>query len=119
MAGARKSPASRPRRWSAEVAKRSDALDLEPEVFKRGAAGIARSLKRSAERSHRRKGTVLSSAMSMLNFFINRAGKNLSATRRRVLEQAKVELRKQAAPHPVQASAGSTHLGGSARRRAH
>ena len=56
---------------------------------------IAKSLKRSAEKSHRRKTTPYRSALSMLVFFINRAGKNLSASRRRTLDQAKVELRKQ------------------------
>ena len=65
-------------RWSAEVTKRSDALDLESDVFKwKDPRRIALSLKRSAERSKRRKGTPYQSAMSMLNFYINRAGKNL------------------------------------------
>lgn len=73
----------------------SDALDLEPGIFKKGSARlVALSLKRSAERSHRRKSTPFRSAMSMLNFEINRGGRNLSAERRRVLEQAKSELRK-------------------------
>src|SRR5262245_60985734 len=89
----KKKPVSK-RRWSAEVAKRSDALDLEHEVFKkRSAHDIAVSLKHSAEASKRRKGTVRQSAMSMLNFYINRAGKNLSASRKRTLERAKGELR--------------------------
>jgi hypothetical protein len=74
---------------------RSDAMDLENGVFKgRNARQVALSLKRSAEASHRRKSTPFRSAMSMLNFEINRAGKNLTAARRRVLNQAKVELRK-------------------------
>ena len=73
----------------------SDALDLEAGVFKRSnPAAIARSLKRSAERSRRRKADPYRSAMSMLNFYINRAGKKLSATRRRVLTRAKDELRR-------------------------
>lgn len=85
----------RPVRWSAEVARRSNALDLEPSLFtwddpKR----IAESLKRSAEASKRRKGTPFQSAMSMLNFYINRAGTNLPQRRRQVLEQAKTELRR-------------------------
>jgi hypothetical protein len=72
----------------------SDALDLEPNVFARGSARqVALSLKRSAERSRRRKSTPYRSAMSMLNFYINRGGQNLSPTRRRVLERAKDELR--------------------------
>lgn len=82
------------KKWSAEVARKSDALDLESGVFKGSPAEIARSLKRSAERSKRRKGTPLQSAMSMLNFFENRAGTQLPASRRRALERAKDELRK-------------------------
>jgi uncharacterized protein DUF3175 len=94
----RKSPKSagraKSRRWSGEVTKRSDALDLEPDVFKsKDPHSIARSLKRSAERSKRRKGTPYQSAMSMLNFYINRAGKNLTQKQKRVLERAKNELR--------------------------
>lgn len=83
------------RRWSAGVMRRSDALDLEKGVFKgRSAKQVALSLKRSAEASDRRKTTPFRSAMSMLNFEINRGGKNLSAERLRVLNRAKVELRK-------------------------
>jgi len=82
------------RRWSAKVTKHSDALDLEHDVFRsKDPRKIARSLKRSAEQSKRRKGTPYQSAMSMLNFYINRAGKNLPKTRKRVLEHAKDELR--------------------------
>src|SRR5947207_2807937 len=82
------------KRWSAEVTEHSDALSLEESVFKkRSARQIAESLKRSAEASKRRKGTPLQSAMSMLNFYINRAGTNLSASRKRTLEKAKDELR--------------------------
>lgn len=83
------------RRWSARVTRESDALDLEQGVFTRGdPAEIAASLKRSAERSHRRKADPYRSALSMLTFYVNRAGKNLPAARRRKLERAKVELRK-------------------------
>ena len=83
------------RKWSAKVMQRSDAMDLESGVFrKRSARAIALSLKRSAERSSRRKSPPFRSAMSMLNFEINRGGKNLSAERRRVLNQAKNELRR-------------------------
>jgi len=86
--------AKRARRWSARVMRTSDALDLEQGVFKkRSARGVARSLKRSAEASHRRKSAPFRSAMSMLNFHINRAGKGLSRSRRAVLEHAKDELR--------------------------
>lgn len=81
------------KKWSAAVTERSDALDLENKVFKRTPRQIALSLKRSADRSHRRKSSPYRSAMSMLTFYINRAGKNLSAARRRKLEAAKDELR--------------------------
>jgi hypothetical protein len=75
--------------------QKSDAMDLEPGVFKKGSARqVALSLKRSAERSHRRKSAPFRSAMSMLNFEINRGGRNLSAGRKRVLENAKSELRR-------------------------
>ena len=82
------------KRWSARVMRTSNALDLEDGVFKkRSARGVASSLKRSAEASHRRKSAPFRSAMSMLNFHINRAGKGLSRSRRAVLERAKDELR--------------------------
>jgi hypothetical protein len=85
---------SQPRRWSAKVTATSDALDLDSAVFKRTPSAIARSVKRSAERSKRRKSTPYRSAMSMLTFYENRAGKNLSARQRNNLERAKDELRK-------------------------
>jgi len=82
------------KRWSARVTRTSDALDLESGVFtKRDPRAIARSLKRSAERSKKRKADPFRSAMSMLNFYINRAGKQLPASKRRKLEKAKNELR--------------------------
>ena len=82
------------KRWSQRVTERSNALDLDPGVFTRtDPRGIARSLKRSADRSRRRKVDPYRSAMSMLTFYINRAGKTLSPTRRRRLEAAKDELR--------------------------
>jgi Protein of unknown function (DUF3175) len=84
------------RRWSADVARRSDALDLEQGVFTRNSPReIAASLKRSAEASLRKKTDSFRSAMSMLNFYINRAGANLSDIRRRILTRAKDELRRQ------------------------
>ena len=90
----RKGTFSKRRRWSAQVTKRSDALDLESNVFKgKDPHRIALSLKRSAERSKRRKGTAYQSAMSMLNFYINRAGKNLPQIQKRLLGRAKDELR--------------------------
>jgi len=80
--------------WSANVTQHSDAMDLEPSVFKKtDPHEIALSLKRSAEHSHRRKAGPYQSAMSMLNFYINRAGKNLSARRMAILRRAKDELR--------------------------
>ena len=83
------------RQWSAKVTENSNALDLERDIFKsQSAKRIAASLKRSAEHSHRRKGSSFQSAMSMLNFYINRAGKNLPAERKRVLTDAKTELRR-------------------------
>jgi Protein of unknown function (DUF3175) len=84
------------RRWSARVTRESDALDLDRGVFtKRDPKRIAASLKRSAERSRRRKADPYRSALSMLTFYINRAGKNLPPGRRKTLERAKGELRKQ------------------------
>ena len=81
--------------WSDKVTKESNALDLEQGVFKfNDPRKIAFSLKCSAEESIPRKGTPYQSAMSMLNFYINRAGKNLKPRRQEILEQAKVELRK-------------------------
>jgi hypothetical protein len=82
------------RRWSKGVTEHSDSLDLEPNVFKRGPRAIALSLKRSAERSSRRKSAPYRSAMSMLTFYENRAGRNLSARQKQTLERAKDELRK-------------------------
>lgn len=82
-------------KWSAKVTQQSDALDLEESVFTwKDPEKIARSLQRSAEESTRRKSSPYRSAMSMLTFYINRAGKHLDKDQKRVLEQAKVELRK-------------------------
>lgn len=81
-------------KWSQDVTEHSDALDLDDGVFKSDdPREIAKSLKRSAEHSHRRKGTPLQSAMGMLTFYINRAGDNLDKKQRDILEQAKEELR--------------------------
>lgn len=85
-----------PKKWSAEVTEKSDALTLDDGVFESDdPEKIAASLKRSAEKSHRRKSEPFRSAMSMLTFYINRAGKNLPSSQKKVLEQAKVELRKE------------------------
>jgi hypothetical protein len=92
---ARKSKAKTGRKWSAEVTETSDAMTLEKDVFKsRSPKRIAQSVKRSAERSNRRKSSPFRSAMSMLTFYINRGGKNLSVSRKRVLEAAKNRLRR-------------------------
>lgn len=81
--------------WSAEVTKKSNALDLEKGVFTwKNPRKIALSLKKSAEKSIRRKASPFHSAMSMLNFYINRAGKDLDPKKKNILEQAKIELRK-------------------------
>lgn len=81
--------------WSGEVTQRSNALDLERGIFTwSNPQRIAQSLANSAKNSLRRKAGPFVSAMSMLNFYINRAGKNLPAERRKILEAAKVELRK-------------------------
>ena len=86
---------ARKRKWSAAVTRKSDALDLKNAVFKQAdPRRIARSLKRSAERSRRRKSSPYRSAMSMLTFYINRAGRKLSVERRRTLEAAKHSLRR-------------------------
>jgi hypothetical protein len=91
----RNKPLKQPRYWSAAVTKRSNALDLEPKVFSfRNPRRIAASLKHSAKASKRRKGTPFQSAMSMLNFYINRAGTALPARKKNVLQRAKSELRK-------------------------
>jgi hypothetical protein len=83
-----------PRRWSKQVMEKSDALDLEKNVFTKTPRQIALSLKRSAESSGRRKSSPFRSAMSMINFYQNRAGKNLSEERKEALQKAKEELRK-------------------------
>ena len=91
---ARTKRSSKTKRWSARVTKLSNALDLEADVFKsKDPHKIALSLKRSAEHSKRRKAKPYQSAMSMLNFYINSAGKNLPQKRKRVLERAKDALR--------------------------
>jgi len=106
MTGAKRAPKKRTktpragkqsatRYWSQDVTEHSDALDLEADVFTlNDPKKIATSLKRSAEQSHRRKSEPYRSAMSMLTFYINRAGKNLPDKRRLILERAKEELRK-------------------------
>ncbi|HET9598162.1 MAG TPA: DUF3175 domain-containing protein [Anaeromyxobacteraceae bacterium] len=82
------------RRWSRQVTERSDALDLQRGVFKLEPRAMARSLKRSAERSARKKSSPFRSAMSLLTFFENRAGRNLPARRKLAIRKAKEELRK-------------------------
>ena len=82
-------------KWSAEVTEHSDALDLEAHIFEKDdPKEIAASLRRSAEKSTKRKAEPFRSAMSMLTFYINRAGKNLPSDRKKVLDEAKDELRR-------------------------
>jgi putative cell wall-binding protein len=84
------------KRWSQQVTETSNALDLEQGVFSwDDPRRIARSLKRSADNSDRRKTSAFHSAMSMLNFYVNRAGKKLPRKQREILEKAKEELREQ------------------------
>jgi hypothetical protein len=82
-----------PKKWSKRVTESSDAMTLDKGVFKKTPHAIALSLKRSAERSRRRKSTPFRSAMSMLTFYVNRGGKNLSASQKKKLNTAKDELR--------------------------
>ncbi|MBM3598154.1 MAG: DUF3175 domain-containing protein [Alphaproteobacteria bacterium] len=91
----KRATARRGTRWSQVVTKTSNALDLRHGVFAlRSARAVAMSLKRSADRSVRRKAGAFRSAMSMLNFYLNRGGRNITAARKRVLDKAKHELRK-------------------------
>ena len=86
--------AEKQQKWSGEVTRNSDALTLEQDIFEsHDPSRIAKSLKKSAEASHRRKSSPYRSAMSMLTFYINRAGKNLPQAQKKVLEDAKDELR--------------------------
>ncbi|MDR5762632.1 DUF3175 domain-containing protein [Caballeronia sp. LZ035] len=94
LATARKKPARSTHRWSHHVMETSDAMDIQRDIFKTGnAQEIADSLKRSSAHSTRRKGSPFQSAMSMLNFYINRAGRNLPKSRKSTLERAKKRLR--------------------------
>jgi len=105
---ARKSPAKKkaapkkksakkgaPKKWSKKVTQTSNAMDLEKDVFKqKNPKAIAKSVKRSAEKSKRKKAGPFQSAMSMINFYENRGGKNLKASQKKVLDNSKDELRK-------------------------
>lgn len=82
-------------KWVARVQSSSDAMDLEPGVFKKKSPkGMAKSILRSVERSHRKKGSTLSSGISMMTYYVNRGGKNLSAQQKRTIKKAKEEYRK-------------------------
>jgi hypothetical protein len=86
--------AAKTNKWSGEVTEHSNAMDLEQDIFKSGDPDkIAQSLKESAEKSDRRKSSPFRSAMSMLTFYENRAGKNLESNHKEVLEKAKDKLR--------------------------
>ncbi len=91
---ARKKKTTGSKKWSKKVTEKSNALDLEEGVFTLGPKQMAQSLKRSADKATRRKTSPFRSAMSMLTFYQNRAGKNLSAAQKKVLQLAKNELRK-------------------------
>src|SRR5215831_2420119 len=98
------------RRWSQRVTRESDALDLSKGVFTwRDPKRIAASLKRSAQRSRRRKADAFRSALSMLTFYLNRAGKNLPAGRRKTLMRAKDELRRQFGRTPAPKQTRTLH----------
>lgn len=90
----RRAPGGGARRWSRQVTQHSNALDLESGVFLRSPKEMARSLKRSADRSERRKAPPFQSALSMLTFYQNRAGRALSPARKEAIRRAKDELRK-------------------------
>ncbi len=93
--GQHKDSNSTPKKWSQEVTEHSNALDLEKDIFKqKDPKKIAESLKHSAEKSTRRKAGPFQAAMSMISFYENRAGKNLSASQKKVLDHSKEELRK-------------------------
>lgn len=86
---------SSPKKWSKKITETSNAMDLEKDVFKsKEPKAIAESVKRSAEKSKRKKAGPFQSAMSMINFYENRAGKNLEADQKKILDEAKEELRK-------------------------
>ena len=94
----KRSPAKKaaPRKWSKHVTEHSHAMDLEKDVFKiKDPKKIAASVKRSAEKSKRKKAGPFQSAMSMINFYENRGGKNIPASQKKVLDRSKKELRKQ------------------------
>lgn len=96
------SSASGKRKWSKRVMETSDALDLKANIFEsKDPKTIAKSLKHSAEVSDRRKSSPFRSAMSMLTFYINRAGKNLAVSQKKILEKAKVELRREFGREPA------------------
>jgi hypothetical protein len=100
------------RRWSRQVTETSDAMTLEPGVFRmRSPRAIARSVKRSAERSTRRKSPPYRSAMSMLTFYVNRGGKNLSPAQKQCLTQAKEELRRLYGRQPSRTAARPRRAG--------
>jgi hypothetical protein len=86
---------SAPKKWSKKVTETSNAMDLEKDVFKqKDPEKIAKSVKRSAEKSKRKKAGPFQSAMSMINFYENRGGKNISSAQKKVLDKSKNELRK-------------------------
>lgn len=108
MAGTKKKTTDRTKtkKWSARVNATSNAMDIAPNTFTSGdPTKIARTVERDAEQSTRRKSSPYRSAMSMLTFYINRAGKNLTAKQRKVLEDAKDVLRAEFGPKKKNAAA--------------
>jgi putative cell wall-binding protein len=108
------------KKWSADVTKHSNALDLDKGVFKQGSSTrIARSLERSADKSTRKKSDSYRSAMSMLTFYINRAGKNLPESQKKVLERAKEILRQDHEKNGSRPAAGNASSRPAAKRSSH
>ena len=100
------------KKWSADVTKNSNALDLDKDVFKqRNAAKVAHSLEHSADKSTRKKSNAYRSAMSMLTFYINRAGRNLPESQKKILERAKEILRQDHEKNGARAQAGKRGSG--------
>jgi hypothetical protein len=83
------------RNWSKKVTEQSDAMDLEPGIFLKSSKKIAKSIKKSVMKSRRLKSTPLKSGISMISFYINRAGSKLSPQRKKILMNAKKEFRKE------------------------
>jgi uncharacterized protein DUF3175 len=116
---AKTKPGETKKRWSATVTQTSDALDIAGGTFaKDDPKAIAHELERDAEKSTRRKSSPYRSAMSMLTFYINRAGKNLPAARRKILEDAKDVLREEFGPPSATGKAKKSPAKAATRKKA-